>query len=46
MFETILNYERESIFKKQHHGLLANSQYPEGPALTGHIDTGFSGFPV
>ena len=25
-------------------GLLARSQYPEGPA-TGHIDTGFSWFP-
>ena len=26
-------------------GLLARSQYSEGPA-TGHLDTGFSGFPV
>jgi len=26
-------------------GLLARSQYPEGPA-TGHLDTGFSWFPV
>ena len=26
-------------------GLLARSQYPEGPA-TGHLDTGFSFFPV
>jgi hypothetical protein len=26
-------------------GLLASSQYPEGPALTGHLDTGFSWFP-
>jgi hypothetical protein len=26
-------------------GLLARSQYPEGPALTGHLDTGFSWFP-
>jgi hypothetical protein len=26
-------------------GLLANSQYPEGPALTGHLGTGFSWFP-
>jgi hypothetical protein len=26
-------------------GLLASSQYPEGPA-TGHIGTGFLGFPV
>ena len=26
-------------------GLLASSQYPEGPA-TGHLDTGFLGFPV
>jgi hypothetical protein len=26
-------------------GLLARSQYPEGPA-TGHLDTGFFGFPV
>ena len=25
-------------------GLLASSQYPEGPA-TGHLDTGFSLFP-
>ena len=25
-------------------GLLASSQYPEGPA-TGHLDTGFSWFP-
>ena len=25
-------------------GLLARSQYPEGPA-TGHLDTGFSRFP-
>jgi len=25
-------------------GLLARSQYPEGPA-TGHLDTGFSCFP-
>ena len=25
-------------------GLLARSQYPEGPA-TGHLDTGFSSFP-
>ena len=25
-------------------GLLASSQYPEGPA-TGHLDTGFSRFP-
>jgi hypothetical protein len=23
-------------------GLLARSQYSEGPALTGHLDTGFS----
>ena len=27
-----------------HAGLLARSQYPEGPA-TGHLDTGFSWFP-
>ena len=27
-----------------HAGLLARSQYPEGPA-TGHLDTGFSRFP-
>jgi len=27
-----------------HAGLLARSQYPEGPA-TGHLDTGFSCFP-
>jgi hypothetical protein len=26
-------------------GLLASSQYPEGPALTGHLGTGFSWFP-
>jgi hypothetical protein len=26
-------------------GLLASSQYPEGPALAGHLDTGFSWFP-
>jgi hypothetical protein len=26
-------------------GLLANSQYPDGPALTGHLGTGFSWFP-
>jgi hypothetical protein len=26
-------------------GLLAGSQYPEGPA-TSHLDTGFLGFPV
>jgi hypothetical protein len=26
-------------------GLLARIQYPEGPA-TGHLDTGFLGFPV
>jgi hypothetical protein len=26
-------------------GLLARSQYPEGPALTGHLGTGFSWFP-
>ena len=26
-------------------GLLASSQYPEGP-VTGHLDTGFSRFPV
>ena len=26
-------------------GLLARSQYPEGPG-TGHLDTGFLGFPV
>ena len=26
-------------------GLLARSQYSEGPA-TGHLDTGFLGFPV
>jgi hypothetical protein len=26
-------------------GLLARSQYPEGPA-TGHLDTSFLGFPV
>ena len=26
-------------------GLLARSQYPESPA-TGHLDTGFLGFPV
>jgi len=26
-------------------GLLARSQYSEGPA-TGHLDTGFFGFPV
>jgi hypothetical protein len=26
-------------------GLLASSQYPEGPALTGHLGTGFFGFP-
>jgi len=27
-----------------HAGLLARSQYPEGP-VTGHLDTGFSWFP-
>jgi hypothetical protein len=27
-------------------GLLASSQYPEGPALTGHLGTGFSWFPL
>jgi hypothetical protein len=26
-------------------GLLASSQYPEGPALTGHLGTGFPWFP-
>jgi hypothetical protein len=26
-------------------GLPASSRYPEGPALTGHLDTGFSWFP-
>jgi hypothetical protein len=26
-------------------GLLVNSRYSEGPALTGHLDTGFSWFP-
>jgi hypothetical protein len=26
-------------------GLLARGQYSEGPALTGHLDTGFSWFP-
>ena len=26
-------------------GLLSSSQYPEGPA-TGHLDTGFLGFPL
>jgi hypothetical protein len=26
-------------------GLLASSQYPEGPALTGHLSTGFAWFP-
>jgi hypothetical protein len=26
-------------------GLLASSQYPKGPALTGHLDTGFSWCP-
>ena len=26
-------------------GLLARSQYPEGPA-TGHLDTGFTWFPL
>jgi hypothetical protein len=26
-------------------GLPASSQYPEGPALTGHLSTGFSWFP-
>jgi hypothetical protein len=26
-------------------GLLARSQYPEGPALTGHLGKGFSWFP-
>jgi hypothetical protein len=25
--------------------LLASSQYPKGPALTGHLDKGFSWFP-
>jgi NADH:ubiquinone oxidoreductase subunit H len=25
-------------------GLLARSQYPEGPVLTGHLGTGFSWF--
>jgi hypothetical protein len=25
--------------------LLASNQYLEGPALTGHLDTGFSWFP-
>jgi hypothetical protein len=25
-------------------GLLSSSQYPEGPALTGHLHTGFSWF--
>jgi hypothetical protein len=26
-------------------GLLASSRYPEGPALTGHLGTGFSWLP-
>jgi hypothetical protein len=32
------------VFLSLDAGLLARSQYPEGPA-TGHLDTGFSWFP-
>ena len=32
------------FFFTLHAGLLARSQYPEGPA-TGHLDTGFPRFP-
>ena len=33
-----------NLFDKVDAGLLAGSQYPEGPA-TGHLDPGFSWFP-
>jgi hypothetical protein len=36
--------DKEQIFYLLIAGLLASSQYPEGPALTGHLDTGFSWF--
>ena len=39
----LLYYVRIAVFTLDA-GLLARSQYPEGPA-TGHLDTGFSWFP-
>ena len=39
----LLYYVCIAVFTLQA-GLLARSQYPEGPA-TGHLDTGFSWFP-
>jgi hypothetical protein len=39
-WSTYQSIRRHTLFA----GLLARSQYPEGPA-TGHLDTGFSRFP-
>jgi hypothetical protein len=36
----VLSYEYMLVI-----GLLGSSQYPEGPALTGHLGTGFSWIP-
>jgi len=48
--EMVDSYRRFGTSYQSHHqgtldaGMLARSQYPEGPA-TGHFDTGFSWFP-
>jgi len=43
-FTTPQFLEVETLFFLKKVGLLARSQYSEGPA-TGHLDTGFSWFP-
>jgi len=43
-FVYFLHYVSIAVFTL-HAGLLARSQYSEGPA-NGHLDTGFFGFPV
>ena len=40
----LLHYVGIAVFFTSDVGLLARSQYIEGPA-TGHLDTGFSSFP-
>jgi len=44
IFSKLRNLETLDVVLTLDAGLLARSQYPEGPA-TGHLDTGFSWFP-